>query len=904
MNAAVTSETDEPLVNKPQVPSVIVHEDSSATPSVTVGRAPDGRVFEVPKTNDMISSLFNPFVKHTLIDWIVLAFLGSYVALYFLLNGSVRQYTFLALFAFWRLSYNAGIGYLLHVQSKNARLVKWARDFGVFDDKTAIHKLVKHELTAKMGTDYKFENMPDEFNTWLIFRILVDLILCSDFTTYFLFGLTCYNTLDSPVYLVLFRWLIGIGLLVFNLWVKVDAHRVVKDYAWYWGDFFFLEDLELTFDGVFEMAPHPMYSVGYAGYYGGCIITASYKLLFASLLAHAAQFVFLTLVENPHIEKTYNPSPPHKRLNSTANMDNIAAKSSSTSLNTENDLVPDVSEDSDAFPAMVAFFNFHVYRVSDVFTVLLAVYSLFPLLLPSHRIYDYFATSLSLAWILFNCIGLGIILRKQSESQSWTKLFVKYGRTPVQAFEEWKSVYNLCNVLTYTSFLVVVLRELDWPPRTENGFRYVSGLMLIALHLWVSTSIYDSLGQFGWFFGDFFLPSNSSLTYSGIYRYFNNPGRVLGTAGLWGAVLMTNSRTVFLLSAIHTFGGIGFLKFVETPHMRLLYGDQLRKEAGVVKNLKRAARLPDPFEKKVRDIQGSIDKVFSETTAAVEEFLAGAGPRLGGNVTNLKSASKVLLSKYPAKLIITRVSDELQGIDPGQYSIEVSAKSGKKSSDDGVLEVTIGDPIVVNWTSSPNRSLKDWIGLYKVGANGSTLASNVSSKGRWSAISSEAYEDHTAGVIESYSDHGEVEFRGDALFWEAGTYEFRYHHDGRHNVMAISQPFRIVLNKVECDDFETIEKTLFPMIQKCFETSGTVEAKGAEMRPGTSIPPRNADDDLWDENLDEEQIMKRVGFCIKEMYGIEFAVQVIASEKSAKSLAMRIAKTKHALKPFTVHSAQ
>lgn len=42
---------------------------------------------------------------------------------------------------------------------------------------------------------------------------------------------------------------------------KAASHKVLGAYAWFWGDFFFRMEQELTFDGIFEMVPHPMYTV-------------------------------------------------------------------------------------------------------------------------------------------------------------------------------------------------------------------------------------------------------------------------------------------------------------------------------------------------------------------------------------------------------------------------------------------------------------------------------------------------------------------------------------------------------------------------------------------------------------------------------------------------------------------
>ena len=96
----------------------------------------------------------------------------------------------------------------------------------------------------------------------------------------------CLPSSDEIFIKISFRWIGGFTLIAFNLWVKTEAHHVVKDYGWYWGDCFFQRGA-LVFDGVFELAPHPMYSVGEKlvhKYNGRKINLTSLKVMLATMV--------------------------------------------------------------------------------------------------------------------------------------------------------------------------------------------------------------------------------------------------------------------------------------------------------------------------------------------------------------------------------------------------------------------------------------------------------------------------------------------------------------------------------------------------------------------------------------------------------------------------------------------
>ncbi|KAI1165067.1 phosphatidylethanolamine N-methyltransferase [Nemania serpens] len=904
----------------------------------TYGRTRGGKVFVVPVTHDRIPQMLDPRQPKNVSDVIVLAVLAAHILALYALPSPQSKYFFAAVYLFWRAAYNVGIGVLLRWQSNDNTLVAWAQKWQLFElpstgknPRPWLYNLLKRESETEIHSEFDFDSAPIEYNTWLVFRRFVDLILLCDFVSYGLFAIACTHTpVGEPALMTIGRWLLGLAIVGFNVWVKLDALRVVKDYAWYWGDFFFLVDQELTFDGVFEMAPHPMYSIGYAGYYGISMLAGSYAVLFISIFAHACQFAFLVLVENPHIEKIYNPPAPRKRAESQEHSQEQLPETSTSQESLDSSSTVQQPSPQEIHN-LLGLRNIDLFRNTDYSTCLLLVY-LFVLALvtPQGPFWQFLFIAHAFGWRIWYSVGLGSILHRQSEDKMWTRHFVKFGDTTNEAWRQWKGMYHISHVLCYASFIAACWKMYSVPVDWSYGFvllRHVFGASLIALQIWTAMSIYESLGEFGWFFGDFFFDRGVKLNYTSIYRFLNNPERIIGTAGLWGAALITWSKAVFILAWVSHLLTIGFLEFVEQPHMRKVYGESIRNEAGLTRFIKRS--LP-PY---VVEWQSSANKVMDQTSQLVEELLDAARPKLAAGVSTIVRDTTALFNKYPARLGITKSAPDLATYDPAHYSVTVQGESssgsalterssgkegtaGRFPNDLNTLIFEYGAPIKVKWTAPSNHSKKDWIGLYMVADNRSREVTDVSSLGRWIPTVSGQYESTTAdkGILVSNipmkgsnSDEidlvkGEMVFSGDKLWWTQGVFEFRYHHDSNHNVMAISQPFEIHVARFDDEDVpagidtfgnyqNAVESALLPVVQNCLD-------RDPDIAPSKPSEP-------WGSHVERDgKYAKRIVYAIRQMFGIEFAPAVVTVDGRVRNLAWRICNAKQVLAPYSMSNSK
>lgn len=91
--------------------------------------------------------------------------------------------------------------------------------------------------------------------------------------------------------------------------------------------------------------------------------------------------------------------------------------------------------------------------------------------------------------------------------------------------------------------------------------------------------------------------------------------------------------------------------------MRRLYGDAMRKDAGITQTLKTVVDRSSLLQRRemqrvVSEVRGTFDKVDRKIAHTVEEFLESARPRLSEVVED----TKFLLQQSRERLVITCVS--------------------------------------------------------------------------------------------------------------------------------------------------------------------------------------------------------------------------------------------------------
>lgn len=613
---------------------------TSASPLATgvapkIGYVSSGRRFPVPRTLDMVDSLAFPR------NWgpseaVVVSILAlnclSLVGLRSLPTGF-----YVALFAFWRLAYNVGLGVLLRSQSHSSVVTRWVE--GLSPKATAA---LKRAVTGSMGADYRWSKAPVELNAWLVFRAGAMLVLANDGCTYVLLVAKCMADAGLPTGPGgVVAAAIGGSLVAFCYWAKASAHRCVGDFAWYWGDFFFLMDGELVFDGVFELFPHPMYTVGYAAYYGFALISRSYTLLLTSMVAHALQLLFLVAIEEPHIQRTYGPKaakPASAAPSTTSAAASVAPSSPKLAPSSSGSAMAAAAASAAASTAydLLGLAQLEPLRQGDLaLGALLAhvvVTAIWPGLSPS-----YYMTQL-VAWRLAHWGGLGTLLYRQSARASWTRAAAARGDSPTAAFAQWKRVYYTSAVVNRVVFFVAAAHVAPGWVATclaspAAAARTALGAGLGAIAFYATRSARDAIGEDAAAYADFFLPpTRKAPVYTGVFRYVNHPTAALGCLGTYGLALTTGSWALGAVAAASQLAHVAFVYTVEVPHMTRLYARR-RDAAALERALRRhAARVAAAADEVplVRDVKVRVADGVAAQSARLAAEAAGVVGAVGG----------------------------------------------------------------------------------------------------------------------------------------------------------------------------------------------------------------------------------------------------------------------------------
>lgn len=585
------------------------------------GVGDNGVQFAVPRTPDLREAFLAPsrWGPAELIS-IVIASTSAIQAFFPALRASLLVHA--VVFLFWRTAYNFGLGVILHAQSEH----RWLTS-RVAAASPHARTILRWCSTAVLPKDARGWDVHPDLDAWLVFRALATVILVADGSTYLLFFAVCYSRnaaiMQSSIVFSALRYIIGVALVGLAVYVKNTAHHKLSgDYGWHWGDFFFLKaDSSFVADGVFALFPHPMYTVGYAAYYGLALIARSHVLLSVSIIAQAGQMLFVYIVEDPHIQRTY--SSPDERKASAASTE-----------------ITPVKPPFNPFSAFVAI-------LSSVYTVPVAIGASIIFVSYFGSVPHWLLLFVAAGWRVVHWSSMFIVSTQQESGATWSRTLARDdGVDERAAFQRWKAVFTTSYVVNHSLFLAAALctpaaADASWAflPEARAVSRIVVSLALTAISVFVAGGAHFTLGESAFCYSDLFIRPTKRVRYTDAYRILNHPAAVTEYFAYYAAALYRRSLPLLFFAVFAQLMHLIFVRYVEAPHMQRVYA-VVREQSPIISLLGNFALDLSPSVRKIlRRSHTYIASTETKAIQSVQETALDVCSRLTGKARETSDAA-------------------------------------------------------------------------------------------------------------------------------------------------------------------------------------------------------------------------------------------------------------------------